>query len=175
MEGQIASGRQRLIAAIVDGVVHSCVWFLDMFLEEQFASFAIVFFYYLVSLQFGWAYSTIMHGWRGQTIGKIFAKITVVQHNTEQAIGFRRAFLREVPYVAGVLACSVAWGYAGIAYFRGQFADHHQWILDQTSTCVFFISLGWVCLELITMLIHPQRRAIHDLIAGALVIEKHRG
>src|SRR5689334_4203854 len=45
-----------------------------------------------------WIYNVLMHGWRGQTVGKMVAKITVLDVS-ERKMSMTQAFLRESFYV----------------------------------------------------------------------------
>ena len=157
---------------MVDGLVLLPLYLLDKAIHEITQVQWVVFIYFLMSLQIGWLYTTLLHGWRGQTVGKSSAGIIVVRHKSGESIGFRRAALRDAPYIVLIAICSGVWVYANVAWFRGWYSDHHDRLVDRAFMSVLYINVGWCLLELLSMLLHPQRRAIHDLIAGTVVIEK---
>ena len=107
------------------------------------------------------AYFVFLHGTRGQTLGKMAGKIKVVQNADSSPIGMGTALIRALAFngpnlavtaVALVLPLSMITEAFGIVNLLNIFAG------------VYTIA------NAITVLVHPQKRAIHDLIAGTRVI-----
>ena len=168
-----ASSLQRIAASMVDGVLFLPLLFIDRHMEQQ-NSLWLVFLYFLVTWQFGWLYTTLLHGWRGQTLGKLRQRIQLVRFSDGGPVSFKRAAVRELPYIALILASSGAWIYIHIAWWGGWFTEQHQGIMDKISSVTLQLSVCWTLLEFITMLFHPKGRALHDLVAGTMVIRKPR-
>ncbi|HAV13438.1 MAG TPA: hypothetical protein DCX06_08125 [Opitutae bacterium] len=104
------------------------------------------------------AYSIYYHTIQGATVGKRICKVRVVDAKTERPIGFKQAFLRDlIPFlfICGILVAGM---------FSSSTGDESllQWI--------FMVFGIWFLLEVITMLSNEKRRALHDFIAGTVVV-----
>ena len=162
------------MASFIDGLVFLPLYFLDRSIGEFTQSQLVIFLYFFVSWQLGWLYSTLLHGYRGQTLGKIRGHIQVVRSPDGGPISYRRAALRDLPYIVLILVSTGVWIYTHAAWWGGWYSEEHDAIASKVYSAVFYFSLGWLLLECVSMLFHPQRRAIHDLIAGTIVIRKPR-
>ncbi len=128
------------------------------------------------SLSWG-LYTVLMHGYFGQTLGKMVTKVRVVDFRTEQCLSWRQAWLREgIPIVLslGLLGFQISQILTGRltpeAIARGE---------DLTTTYkevpfLFAVPALWFLAEILTMLASEKRRALHDLIAGTVVVRTHR-
>lgn len=113
----------------------------------------------LVTLLY-YAYSIYFHGTRGGTIGKLKCKIKVVSAKNEQKIGLKKALIRD----AIPLLLSLAL-YVYILFLEpGEFED------SQYLSIVPVIYGLWFLAEIITMLTNKKRRALHDFLAGTVVV-----
>ena len=127
----------------------------------------------LVSLEgLAWLmYTVLMHARYGQTIGKMVTKVRVVDFRTEGKISFRQAWLREgIPMVVslGLLGYEIfailtaTWSPKAVA--NGQaFVGSKVWLLGSLQGL-------WFVAEVLTMLTNEKRRALHDYIAGTVVV-----
>ena len=168
----IASRYERIMASLIDGCVFLPVWFLDRAMDGFGLPQWIVFFYFLVSWQLGWLYNALLHGYRGQTLGKMHKKIQVVRASDGGAINFGRAVLREAPYLFLILVSTAIWMVAHVAWYGGWYSEEHDKLVTKAFVIITSSSSLWVLVEWLTMSLHPQRRAIHDLIAGTMVVRK---
>jgi len=168
----IASTFDRITASFIDSLVFLPIIFLDYSIEDLTQSQLLIFLYFVVSWQLGWLYTTLLHGYRGQTLGKIRRHIQVVQFADGSHISYRRAALRDLPYIVLILVSTSVWIYANIAWFGGWYSEEHNAIASKVYWAVLYSSLGWILVECVSMFFHPQRRAIHDLIAGTIVIRQ---
>ena len=116
-----------------------------------------------------WTYSICLHGWYGQTVGKMITKVKVVGAKTEVRISFRHAVLRDcVPVLALLpLAAYELHQLALGSSIADLIADSDELTFREWTTYGIHI---WLVAEFITMLTNDKRRAIHDLIAGTVVV-----
>lgn len=116
-------------------------------------------------------YTVIMHAKYGQTYGKMICKVRVVDFGTERPISFRQALLREgIPIAVslGIVSYEIyaigAGELSGAAVARGEIVKNPAfWVLATLPGLWFFA-------EVLTMLTNDKRRALHDIIAGTVVI-----
>ena len=110
-------------------------------------------------------YHVLMHGLFGQTIGKMLLDVKVVRALDETEIGFRHAVLRDImPLI--VVAISAL-------FFTANFVNPDGSLVVGLAFAVVALLVVmplWNVAELITMLFNDKRRAIHDFIAGTVVI-----
>lgn len=165
----IASTRSRVNAMLIDALILIPSLGLDLHLRDA-ESTVVVFVYFFLSQQVDWAYRVAFHGWRGQTLGKKLIGIRIVRHPTRERLGWGRAVVRDLPYIALVVVATSLWALPWVAYFFGQNTDDLNVLADRLLDWVFAATMGWWALEYLTMIVHPQRRAIHDLLAGSIVV-----
>lgn len=114
------------------------------------------YFQLLATLAF-YAYSIYFHGTYGGTIGKLKCNIQVVDAKTELPIGYVHAFKRDaIPL------------FFSVAILIQQISAGDESLLSLWSPSTIF--LLWFLAEIITMLTNQKRRAIHDFIAGTVVV-----
>lgn len=117
-------------------------------------------------------YTVFFHARYGQTIGKMVTKVRVVDIHTREKMTFKQAFLREsIPLVLTLCLMSyqlfavLAWGVEPNAVAHGELL-RDKWILWLLSAA----SGVWFLVEGLTMLTNEKRRALHDFIAGTVVV-----
>ena len=110
-----------------------------------------------------------MHGKYGQTIGKMVTKVKIIDAKTHNPISFRHAIVRDsIPILIIIisevyLAYHLATGTISIDdLINGESGTGAGWFL--------WIFAGWYLAEIITMLTNDKRRALHDFIAGTVVV-----
>lgn len=117
-------------------------------------------------------YTVVMHARYGQTVGKMVTKVRVVDFRTEGSISWRQAWLREgIPTVLslGLLGWEVSLLLTGrlspgaVASGEALTASRSFWLLT-TLPALWFVA------EVLTMLTNEKRRALHDFIAGTVVV-----
>lgn len=117
------------------------------------------------------AYTALMHARYGQTVGKMLTGVRVVDAVTGGPISTKQAWLREgLPLVL--------WGLA-LVYLATNWAVESSDLQANTgkmlSGLMVLLSLGriWLVLEILTMFTNARRRALHDYIAGTVVVRVH--
>jgi uncharacterized RDD family membrane protein YckC len=161
--------RPRLFAGIVDALIFLPLLYLDSKIYELFSARAVIVPWF-VCLSFAYvAYSIYLHGRYGMTLGKRLFQIAVVDLS-ERPLSMRQAVRRDsVPLVLTALGVvlelphllgwwSEAPGYLKYSYFL---LDYAGW--------------AWFVAELISMFLNDKRRALHDFIAGSVVVRTRKG
>jgi uncharacterized RDD family membrane protein YckC len=160
------TGGRRFFAGFIDGLVLSMTIGLinSWVLRSNFSPILIVL--WLPIIYFGnFAYSVLMHGYFGQTLGKMVCKIKVL-NTSEQPITLMQAFLRDI-VIIGIniisLAISINLFLTGDGIESPKFANLQM--------VIGVAELGWFVAEILTMLTNKKRRAVHDFIAGTVVVK----
>jgi uncharacterized RDD family membrane protein YckC len=164
---------QRFAAGWIDFFVllpfYIGVWVLEAYWKSAAWLLAIP-----VAFSFA-AYSIYFHGRSGQTIGKRMMKIRVVRTSGER-IASREAWLRSSVDVGfAALACigtlvalaSIPDAEYYVGWSRQNLANYEPSWLHWTE----YASTIWMLSEVVVMLFNPERRALHDFIAGTVVIQ----
>lgn len=157
---------KRLLAGIIDGIIFLPFSFVDRLVENTESK--SLFLTWSIFYTLCWTlYVVIGHGKYGQTIGKRLMNIQVLDKGEEIRIGYKRAFLREsVWFFTAILA---------IIYFIVA-TSANPVINEQLRETYFENFIGrttaiWFLLELVTTLTNSKRRALHDFIAGSVVVD----
>ncbi len=115
------------------------------------------------------AYYVLMHGVKGQTIGKIICKVKVYDKN-EGPLSLKQAFFRDiVPIVSNIISSlyffsNVDKYYKFLTGGIKDFGPFPKWIV-----ILLMMQFIWFVIEIITMLANKKRRALHDYVAGSVV------
>jgi len=161
---------RRMLAGIVDMIVFLPVSLVGMWISfrADTVPVAVLAGWQVFSYFIWYSYAVFFHGRYGQTVGKMVMRVKVVDVYETRAIGYGQAFLRDIVPItiaAILLPMNVINLLNGTSYMLkpGTMPDAISMVLGVVLT-------GWVFLEIITMLINPKRRAIHDFIAGTVVV-----
>jgi uncharacterized RDD family membrane protein YckC len=122
-------------------------------------------------------YNIYFIGRWGQTVGKMALKIRVVQVDGGSA-GFVRAFCRHSIDLIFSVVTSALTIYALMSLTDGEYgmftlAQRVRLVEMKTGARIDvlnWLSIVWVASELIVLLLNEKRRALHDYIAGTVVI-----
>jgi uncharacterized RDD family membrane protein YckC len=157
----------RVWAGFIDGLVLLPLGFLDSFVHSFFGAGLVAGLWYVFHSLSYYAYSVVLHGLYGQTVGKRIAGVWV-RDITEGPLSFRQALLRDsVPIVLTIGAVILDLPKA----FRG-INPLEDTALDTASSFIGFTAIAWFGAEVVTMLWNNKRRAIHDFIAGSVVVRE---
>ena len=112
------------------------------------------------------AYSVVMHARYGQTLGKMATGIKVLDVAESRDLNLRQALLRDIVPLL-VAATSTAWL---ISFGAGDTVAEASGAAAVAQYAVGVVVPVWVIVEVVTMLFNRKRRAVHDFIAGTVVI-----
>ena len=104
------------------------------------------------------SYSIYFNGRYGGTFGKLKCNLRILDHKTEMPISYKQAFLRDSVPVALIVIMLLLAGSSSS---------------PENSPQLLYVSaiLGlWFLAEILTMLTNSKRRALHDFIAGTVVV-----
>jgi uncharacterized RDD family membrane protein YckC len=156
----------RFFASIIDGIIFAVVLFLESKLIGFDYDSGDKFWQNLNYLQVA-IYATLMHGFFGQTVGKMICNVKVLNFSDESEIGLKQAFRRESVNLF-ISAMLVMFGII-IPYLidaEGNMSNSTAIIM----VTFVFASLAWWIAEFITMLFNEKRRAVHDFIGKTVVV-----
>ena len=112
-------------------------------------------------------YSVFMHGYFGQTFGKMIMNVIVLDYNTDSQINVSQAFRRE----SVNLFLNLSW--FAIVLIVTRTLEHTSTLSATMSyTLIIFgvLAVAWGISEFVTMLFNDKRRAIHDYIGNTVVV-----
>lgn len=141
------------LATVIPGI------FLMLFPDNELLSNII----WLLSVMIWFAYSIYFHGRFGAPFGKMATKVRVVDARTERPISYVQAFLRDLPLLILMICLSIYY-FVSAGDSTGQSLTY--WSAINT------LYIGWFIAEVVTMLTNHKRRAIHDFIAGTVVVRR---
>ena len=127
-----------------------------------------------------WFYTFHFHAATGQTIGKRVLGIRVVRLDGSR-IGPSESFLRSAVdlFFAVISIVGTLWGLVALASAEisaSGWANQQQLIEQSQPSFIRWADIAgliWVLSEIFTMLFNQQKRAIHDFIAGTVVINEN--
>ena len=170
VDAKYATFWRRFWAAVLDALLFWPLGWLDEWIWGATRSAAVLVpWYVLYSLSFV-AYSIVLHGLYGQTLGKAIMGVKVVDLS-EGPLSMTQAVLRD-SFILVLTAYGLASGLRAVAAGTSPYGTAFE--LGIADWIFIYANLGWFLLELLTMLFSRKRRAIHDFIAGSVVIRVDR-
>lgn len=156
------NSKRRILASIIDGVMLSLPP-LIIFANIDNKTFALYFFnlYSIIPV----LYFVLCNYYYGQTLGKNVLDIKVVDNSTEQNINLKQAILRDSPLIILTILALINFI---LYYIMG--VDSVKGFRDNIGSLHENFNVYWWLLEILTMFTNNKRRAIHDFLAGTVVI-----
>ena len=158
------TGFRRLGAAVIDSIIFTPLLMLDLWILNQTDNVWIVFTWTAFNSALYYLYSIYFHYKFGRTIGKWVMRIKMLDVSESKLLTLKQSFRRDSLYIAIQII--------GLLYFLflvAKTGDLDIIIMDYRNF-IDYSFLCWMALELITMLTNEKRRAIHDWLAGSVVI-----
>ncbi len=162
---------RRFVAQMVDGLIMTPLGLAPYFLIR--ANFWIGFSSFLVLVPLGSAFHVFFHARYGATPGKMLAGLKLMTVDLKK-VGLREALVRSAPeffmavaYTATLLPIVI--GHREAIEGMG-FLAFSQLLNAGSAKLVSRVSAFWAWSELLTMLFNEKRRAVHDFIAGTVVV-----
>jgi len=170
---------QRFAAMCIDGLVFVPLMVAYQGLASVSRIAALVFTVLHAAL--GLVYTIYCHGRFGKTVGKWAMGIRVVRV-TGEPLRWREAWLRSVFDVCFMTVSTLGWGVALISiadskYYGVGWSARNVNLLTQEPVWAAWaanVDSAWIGSEVVTMLFNKQRRALHDFIAGTVVVSERQ-
>jgi uncharacterized RDD family membrane protein YckC len=163
-------------ACVVDALVFTPFVFLYYYLLYFSWTFAVVI---QIPYLFLWsAYNIYFLGRWGQTLGKMTTHVKVTRLDGSP-IGYKEAFLRHVVDFALAIIGKISFFVALFSVSREAFEisgwkEANSLLYDASPYWGFWaerVSTIWILSEMIVLLFNKKKRALHDFIAGTVVIK----
>ncbi|MGR5308119.1 RDD family protein [Vibrio mediterranei] len=158
---------RRFFAVIIDGLVFLPLQWIDEYILSGAIGSVGVFLWGVGGAILGISYYVILHAKYGQTIGKMVMKVKVVDVSESRNITVKQSCIRDI--VPIIMVPFTVYAYAQLAFFGKTWQSLDQ---DSVLTIVSLIMISWVVLESVSMLFNEKRRAVHDYIAGSVVVRQ---
>lgn len=157
---------RRFWALNIDGLIFAPITFAYIWIWYVDVKGFPLFLWILTSSAAQIVYFILMHAAFGQTIGKMITRVIVLDVS-ESKLSYKQAVLRDIVPVL-VWPLNIHWAYM-MAYSR---LSEEELVTLFSHQIVSYSLMVWTMLELITMLLNKKRRALHDFIAGSVVIKQ---
>jgi uncharacterized RDD family membrane protein YckC len=122
------------------------------------------------------AYHVVLHARFGQTLGKMAAGVRVMKASGEP-ISWREAGLRSsvdiVIAVVGMVSYAVMLSHLPDSEWRIGWVEHSRRLTQLQpawARWAGYVNQAWFWSEMVVLLFNEQKRALHDFIAGTVVI-----
>ena len=150
----------------MDGIVFVPLGFLDDWLLSPDQSPWVIVTWATFAYSSYWLYSVVLHARFGQTVGKRLLRVKVLDVHEQQIPTFPQALLRDI----GLVVLNTA-SLAYLVYLvcAGTYAPGAE-NTSLPGEILTWAGLSWLVLELLTMLTNEKCRALHDFIAGTVVV-----
>jgi uncharacterized RDD family membrane protein YckC len=156
----------RFVAAMIDGILFALILYIECLVFGVEYSTKDNFLQALNAVQLV-IYTIFMHGYFGQTLGKMFMDVKVLDHDTEAEINVKQAVRRE----SVNLGLNIIWVLLIIAISTALETSGTITMSLSYGVMVFsFLAMVWGISEFVTMLFNDKRRAIHDYIGKTVVV-----
>ena len=158
------------------GFVDSCVLWPIGFVTATLLSFNVtraVAALLIVVESLTWlVYTVVMHARYGQTVGKMVTKVRVVDLRTEGKISWSQAWLREgIPMLVSLgFLCYEIFAVLTRDLAPSDIANGQAFVANKAFWLLTVLPGLWFLAEVLTMLTNQKRRALHDFIAGTVVV-----
>lgn len=161
---------RRLFAAIADMIVLIPIGLVSYWIWRQSSDIprTLQIAWYAFSTLSWYVYEILLLGRYGQTIGRMLLKVRVFDVTETSHINYWQAIKRNcVPLFATIIVMPYQLHLIYLGKFYMQIPKPEY---DAYTMLLSYILLFWLLSEFITMLFSRKRRAIHDFIAGSVVI-----
>lgn len=158
----------RFIALTIDGVIFIPIMIIGLVFGALIGSSPLALFIgnVLSALMFA-AYYILAHGFYGQTVGKSYMNIKVVDIS-ERNINIGQATLR---YLPNLIPLIVLIGFGHPQFLAGNVSEMELYLGNILIVASQIFTPVWTIADIIVCFSSGKHRALHDFIAGTVVIK----
>lgn len=156
----------RILASLIDSLLAIPVTIATMMLANLFNSPKLNFALTIGMSAIPVLYVILLHGFYGQTLGKMAMKLQVLDIS-ERPITFTQAVIRSLPQLLPVFISASTMSEQLLSQTDNESSnDFFGMIISATYVLYFVWSIG----DIISALVTEKKRALHDFIAGTVVV-----
>ena len=161
---------RRFCAGFIDGLILLPIGILAKYMWSHHAAVptALFILWYIVHTAAYRLYDILLHGYYGQTIGKRIMGVIVINQDEKEPMTIAQAVRRDIyPVIMAIIGITI--------FVPRVLAGGYPTDPPTYSTMDWIRSYSvwlWFLMEFVTMLFSKRRRALHDYIAGTVVVRK---
>ena len=156
----------RFLALLIDSLLIIPVSIVTMALASSFNSAKFNFVFTIGMSAIPVLYTILMHARYGQTLGKMAMKVKVLDIS-ERPITFTQAVIRSLPQLLSVFLTASSLSSQMLSEAENEFTNE---LLGMAVGITYVLYFGWSIGEIISALVTEKKRALHDFIAGTVVV-----
>lgn len=157
----------RFVALIIDMIVMIPVSLVPFFLVGLGNSIKALIIINVIIGAVPVAYNVLMHGYYGQTLGKMAMKVKVFDVS-ERKMTLTQAVVRSLPQMLPVFI-SASYSTAEMSASPENISSRN--FLTIAITAAYILYFVWSIADIIVCLASDKKRSLHDLIAGTIVVK----
>lgn len=156
----------RFLAALIDSLLIIPVSIFTVAFANVFNSEKSNFVFTIGMSAIPVLYTMLMHAYYGQTLGKMAMKVKVLDIS-ERPITFTQAVIRSLPQLLSVFLTASSLSNQMLSETNGALTNEFLGIAVGVTYVLYFV---WSIGDIISALITEKKRALHDFIAGTVVV-----
>ncbi|MBT1703407.1 RDD family protein [Chryseosolibacter indicus] len=156
---------RRFFSGLIDGIIFVPIGLLDYLIIDS-ENVSILILGVAFSYSSFYVYTIYFHWSSGQTLGKNWMDVRVVDKSETRLLTFRQSIMRDSIYIILELI--------GLIILISRILELGRYPLGESAieNYLDWLATLWFLLEIATMLTNKRRRAIHDFLAGSVVIRE---
>jgi uncharacterized RDD family membrane protein YckC len=155
---------RRFFAGLIDGLIFLPIGLLDYFIIDS-GNILILTLGAIFSYSAFYVYTVYFHWTTGQTVGKKWMDVRVIDKSETRLLSLKQSFMRDSIYI---LLETI-----GLIILVSRIVQLGQYPLGESviESYLDWLTTLWFLLEIGTMLTNERRRAIHDILADSVVVK----
>lgn len=155
---------RRIVALLIDGLVFTPIIAINALTAQYELPWWMTIVQRVLFALIGVGYYVLLHWKYGQTVGKMVMRLKVVSLD-ERPISLRQSLIRHIFYIIErfVALCLLVY-FVSIGYSLSS---------ELRTTIQLYLSIPiyiWIITDTLVCIVNKQDRALHDLIAGTVVV-----
>lgn len=156
--------RRRALALMIDGILLLPISAVGLIFSDLDP--LVLYISNVLTALAGAFYTILMHARFGQTLGKMAVRVKVLDEN-EGPITFGQAVIRSLPQLVPIL---IMIGFQNPRFLSGGGSAFETFLAEYVIGGLDIALVLWTIADIIICLSSEKHRALHDFIAGTVVI-----